>query len=46
MAMNKQIIENIMTDYNNKRLKAAHEADKKRKNYMLLFRACLKLINK
>lgn len=30
MAMNKQIIENIMTDYNKKRLRAAHEADLKR----------------
>ena len=30
MAMNKQIIENIMTDYNKKRLRAAHEADKKK----------------
>ena len=30
MTMNKQIIENIMTDYNKKRLRAAHEADKKR----------------
>lgn len=30
--MNKQIIDNIMIDYNKKRLKAAHNADfKKRK---------------
>lgn len=29
-AMNKQIIENIMTDYNKKRLKAAHNADLRR----------------
>jgi DNA replication protein DnaC len=28
--MNKQIIENIMTEYNKKRLKASHEADLKR----------------
>jgi DNA replication protein DnaC len=28
--INKQIIENIMTEYNKKRLRAAQEADKKR----------------
>lgn len=30
--MNKQIIENIMTEYNKKRLKAAYEADKRKEN--------------
>ncbi|HHZ02061.1 MAG TPA: ATP-binding protein [Tissierellia bacterium] len=30
--MNKQIIENIMTNYNKKRLRAAHEADIRKKN--------------
>src|SRR5690554_5126261 len=32
MEMNKQILENIMTDYNKKRLKAAHNADIKKEN--------------
>jgi DNA replication protein DnaC len=35
--MNKQILENIMTDYNKKRLKAAHDADVRKEKLYVAF---------